>query len=41
MLGEYPEQNDILTELLEDYDADAIKLHSLNSTAKKNLENFS
>ena len=35
MLGEYPEQNDILTELLEDYDADAIKA-SLNSTAKKN-----
>ena len=40
MLGEYPEQNDILTELLEDYDADAIKAF-IALYGEENLESFS
>ena len=39
MLGEYPEQNDILTELLEDYDADAIKAF-IELYGEEELENF-
>jgi hypothetical protein len=39
MLGEYPEQNDILTELLEDYDADAIKAF-IELYGEENLESF-
>ena len=39
MLGEYPEQNDILTELLEDYDVDAIKAF-IELYGEENLESF-
>ena len=39
MLGDYPEQNDILTELLEDYDADAIKAF-IELYGEENLESF-
>ena len=39
MLGEYPEQNEILTELLEDYDADAIKAF-IELYGEENLESF-
>ena len=39
MLGDYPEQNDILTELLEDYDADAIKAF-IALYGEENLESF-
>ena len=39
ILGEYPEQNDILTELLEDYDADAIKAF-IELYGEENLESF-
>ena len=39
MLGEYPEQNEILTELLEDYDADAIKAF-IELFGEELLENF-
>ena len=37
--GEYPDQNDILTELLEDFDADAIKAF-IELYGEENLENF-
>ena len=39
MLGDYPEQNEILTELLEDYDADAIKAF-IALYGEENLESF-
>ena len=39
ILEEYPEQNDILTELLEDYDADAIKAF-IELYGEEELENF-
>ena len=39
ILGDYPEQSDILAELLEDYDADAIKAF-IALYGEENLESF-